>query len=126
MLQSINSALSHPGTPVSQLGVPEARHFLYKCKATAQFWGPVPPPPYQTAEGAKRLLDQYRILHHRLHAPTQPLKLLYLQDHAETMLGWVTNFLFCCLFVCFCTGREKDSCSGVAYMYLIVTGYYWI
>ncbi|KAE8738703.1 hypothetical protein FOCC_FOCC015799 [Frankliniella occidentalis] len=91
LLQSINAALAHPGTPVSQLGVPEARHFLYKCKATAQFWGPVPAPPYQSSEGAKRLLDQYRVLHHRLHAPSQPLKLLYLQDHAETMLGWITT-----------------------------------
>ncbi|KAJ1530529.1 hypothetical protein ONE63_005419 [Megalurothrips usitatus] len=91
LLQSINAALAHTGTPVSQLGVPEARHFLYKCKATAQFWGPVPAPPYQTTEGAKRLLDQYRVLHHRLHAPAQPLKLLYLQDNAETMLGWVTT-----------------------------------
>ncbi|XP_067002562.1 vacuolar fusion protein MON1 homolog [Anabrus simplex] len=90
-LEAINESVARPGYTASQVGVPEMRHFLYKCKSTAQFWSPSVEPPYHTPEEVERLLGLYRALHHRLHAASRPLKLLHQQLDKETMLGWVTS-----------------------------------
>ncbi|XP_063238833.1 vacuolar fusion protein MON1 homolog A isoform X2 [Bacillus rossius redtenbacheri] len=90
-LEAINESAGRPGFTASQVGVPEMRHFLYKCKSTAQFWSPGLEAPYHTPGEAQRLLELYRALHHRLHAPSRPLKLLHQQLHSETMLAWVTS-----------------------------------
>lgn len=37
-----------------------------------------------------RLLGLYQCLHHRLHAPNLPLKLIFQQLDKETMLAWVS------------------------------------
>lgn len=37
-----------------------------------------------------RLLGLYQCLHHRLHSPNRPLKLIFQQLDKETMLAWVS------------------------------------
>lgn len=88
-LEAINESVNRPSYTASQVGVPEMRHFLYKCKSTAQFWSPALEPPYHTMEESQRLLGLYQALHHHLHAASRPLKLLHQQLDKETMLGWV-------------------------------------
>ena len=90
LLEAINKAAAQADTAACDIGLPELRHFLYKCKTTAQFYEPSPTPPYKNAKDDPHLLKQYRILHHRLHAPTRPLKFLFIQEQSETMLGHVT------------------------------------
>ncbi|PNF25223.1 Vacuolar fusion protein MON1-like protein A [Cryptotermes secundus] len=90
-LEAINESVNRPSYTASQVGVPEMRHFLYKCKSTAQFWSPALEPPYHTTEESQRLLGLYQALHHHLHAASRPLKLLHQQLDKETMLGWVTS-----------------------------------
>nr|CAD7431674.1 unnamed protein product [Timema monikensis] len=90
-LEAINESMNRPSFLASQVGVPEMRHFLYKCKSTAQFWSPGLEPPYHTAEETERLLGLYQALHHRLHAASRPLKLLHQQLDKETLLAWVTS-----------------------------------
>lgn len=91
-LESINESMLRSGhMTASQVGVPELRHFLYKCRSTAQFFRPALEAPYETPEEAIRLLGLYQTLHNRIHAASRPLKLLHQQLHTETMLGWVTT-----------------------------------
>ncbi|KAF4520638.1 hypothetical protein B566_EDAN007504 [Ephemera danica] len=92
-LEAINEAVATRGLTVAQVGVPELRHFLYKSKSTAQFVSPAVEPPYHGPAAAERLLAQYQALHHRVHNPARPLKLLFYQLDTDAMLGWVaTNF----------------------------------
>jgi len=88
--------VSSKGLTIDQVAVPELRHFLYKAISTAQFTSPALEVPYHTQENAERLMSRYKALHHRLHSPARPLKLLYYQLESEAMLGWVktTFFLF--------------------------------
>ncbi|KDR23174.1 protein SAND isoform X1 [Zootermopsis nevadensis] len=90
-LEAINESVNRASYTASQVGVPEMRHFLYKCRSTAQFWSPALEPPYHVTEESERLLGLYQALHHRLHAASRPLKLLHQQLEKETMLGWVTS-----------------------------------
>ncbi|XP_049963709.1 vacuolar fusion protein MON1 homolog A [Schistocerca serialis cubense] len=90
-LEAINESLSRPTLTVSQVGVADMRHFLYKCRSTAQFWSPAMEAPYNSPEEAERLLGLYQALHQRLHSASRPLKLLHQQLERETMLGWVTT-----------------------------------
>jgi len=41
-----------------------------------------------------RLLGLYQCLHHRLHSPSRPLKLIFQQLDKETMLAWVSKNLY--------------------------------
>ncbi|GFG32545.1 hypothetical protein Cfor_09047 [Coptotermes formosanus] len=90
-LEAINESVNRAGYTASQVGVPEMRHFLYKCMSTAQFWSPALEPPYHVTEESERLLGLYQALHHRLHAASRPLKLLHQQLDKETLLGWITS-----------------------------------
>ncbi|PSN48504.1 Vacuolar fusion protein MON1 A [Blattella germanica] len=90
-LEAINESINRASYTASQVGVPDLRHFLYKCKSTAQFWSPALEPPYHITEESERLLGLYQALHHRLHAASRPLKLLHQQLDKETMLGWVST-----------------------------------
>lgn len=90
-LEAINESVNRGSYTASQVGVPEMRHFLYKCKSTAQFWSPALEPPYHIPEESERLLGLYQALHHRLHAASRPLKLLHQQLEKETLLGWIAT-----------------------------------
>lgn len=89
-LEAINESMNKPPITTADIGLPEMRHVLYKCRSTAQFWSPGLQPPYTTDEEIERLLGQYQCLHHRLHSLSRPLKLIFQQLDKETMLAWVT------------------------------------
>lgn len=38
----------------AEIGLPEMRHVLYKCRSTAQFWSPGFQPPYTTDDEVER------------------------------------------------------------------------
>ncbi|XP_046750307.1 vacuolar fusion protein MON1 homolog A [Diprion similis] len=90
-LEAINESMNKASVTTAEIGLPEMRHVLYKCRSTAQFWSPGFQPPYTTDEDIERLLGLYQCLHHRLHAPNRPLKLIFQQLDKETMLAWVTS-----------------------------------
>ncbi|XP_071562761.1 vacuolar fusion protein MON1 homolog [Temnothorax nylanderi] len=90
-LEAINESMNKPTVTTADIGLPEMRHVLYKCKSTAQFWSPGVKPPYTTDEEIERLLGLYQCLHHRLHSPSRPLKLIFQQLDKETMLAWVAS-----------------------------------
>ncbi|XP_051165518.1 vacuolar fusion protein MON1 homolog A [Leptopilina boulardi] len=90
-LEAINESMNKMSITTVEIGLPEIRHILYKCRTTAQFWSPGFQPPYNSDEEIERLLGSYQCLHHRLHTSSRPLKLIFQQFDKETMLAWVTS-----------------------------------
>lgn len=88
-MEAINDAVNRSSPTTSELGIPNLRHFLYKCTSISQYWGPKLETPYTTPEERERLLQLYQNLHCALHRPGRSLKLLHQQLQTETMLGWV-------------------------------------
>nr|XP_046166216.1 vacuolar fusion protein MON1 homolog B-like isoform X1 [Oncorhynchus gorbuscha] len=91
---------------VSQVGVSDLRHFMYKpfdvpdnYKQLTQFTSPEMEAPYSTEEERMRLLDLYRYMHGRIHSSSRPLKLIYHVAERETLLAWVTSKFE--LYTCF-------------------------
>ncbi|KAI4466590.1 sand protein-related [Holotrichia oblita] len=70
-------------------GFPELRHYLYKCKYTAQFYQPSISPPYTL--DLSRLLDVYKAAHQMLHCSSRPLKLIFQRTPKEAILAWDTK-----------------------------------
>lgn len=46
--------MNKPSIKTADIGLPEMRHVLYKCRSTAQFWSPGFQPPYTTDEEIER------------------------------------------------------------------------
>ncbi|XP_077428497.1 vacuolar fusion protein MON1 homolog B isoform X2 [Vanacampus margaritifer] len=91
---------------VSQVGVADLRHFMYKpfdvpdnYRQLTQFTSPEMEAPYHTEEEKMRLLDLYRYMHSRIHSSSRPLKLIYHVAERETLLAWVTSKFE--LYTCF-------------------------
>ncbi|XP_057701365.1 vacuolar fusion protein MON1 homolog B isoform X2 [Corythoichthys intestinalis] len=91
---------------VSQVGVADLRHFMYKPfdvpdnhRQLTQFTSPEMEAPYHTEEEKMRLLDLYRFMHSRIHSSSRPLKLIYHVAQRETLLAWVTSKFE--LYTCF-------------------------
>ncbi|XP_060899042.1 vacuolar fusion protein MON1 homolog B [Labrus mixtus] len=91
---------------VSQVGVSDLRHFMYKpfdvpdnYRQLTQFTSPEMEAPYSSDEEKMRLLDLYRYMHSRIHSTTRPLKLIYHVAERETLLAWVTSKFE--LYTCF-------------------------
>ncbi|KAK7915909.1 hypothetical protein WMY93_011670 [Mugilogobius chulae] len=91
---------------VSQVGVSDLRHFMYKpfdvpdnYRQLSQFTSPEMEAPYSSEEEKTRLLDLYRYMHSRIHSTSRPLKLIYHVAEKETMLAWVTSKFE--LYTCF-------------------------
>ncbi|XP_068598851.1 vacuolar fusion protein MON1 homolog B [Brachionichthys hirsutus] len=91
---------------VSQVGVSDLRHFMYKpfdvpdnYRQLTQFTSPEMEAPYSSAEEKMRLLDLYRCMHSRMHSTSRPLKLIYHVAERETLLAWVTSKFE--LYTCF-------------------------
>nr|CAG4651716.1 EOG090X03TW [Triops cancriformis] len=105
LLDSINTSLRCPEYSVERLGLPELRHFLYKCKSSAQCTWPRLSPPYTaTPEAYEALLGLYRWAHHRIHYSARPLRLLYKATPTEILLGWATaGFELFAVFEPFCS-----------------------
>lgn len=92
-MESINESLSLRSETCAAVGFPELRHFLYKCKSTAQFYQPGVGPPYNRPDGggAAELLRLYKRAQQRLHCATRPCKLLFERTAAEAVLAWNTS-----------------------------------
>lgn len=102
-LEAINKSLNSRGYSISQVGIADVRHFLYKSRSTAQFTGPRVEAPYVTSEDWNHLFGLYQYLHHRMYKSTRPLKMLYYSGERETMVGWVSiylYFLFLNMYIC--------------------------
>ncbi|XP_061642495.1 vacuolar fusion protein MON1 homolog B isoform X3 [Phyllopteryx taeniolatus] len=91
---------------VSQVGVADLRHFMYKPfdvpdnhRQLTQFTSPEMEAPYHNEEEKMRLLDLYRSMHSRIHSSSRPLKLIYHVAERETLLAWVTSKFE--LYTCF-------------------------
>ncbi|CAL8338958.1 unnamed protein product [Lota lota] len=91
---------------VSQVGVSDLRHFMYKPfdvpdnhRQLTQFTSPEMEAPYSSDEEKMRLLDLYRYMHSRIHSSSRPLKLIYHVAERETLLAWVTSKFE--LYTCF-------------------------
>lgn len=88
-LEAINESLSTPNETCMGAGFPELRHYLYKCKSTAQFYQPSLSSPYTLFKN--HLLELYKRSHQRLHCTTRPLKLVFERSQQEAILAWDTK-----------------------------------
>lgn len=90
-LESINESMNRHLGPNNHIpDVPEVRHFLYKCRSTAQFYNPIRQHPYTLESEQKRLFAIYLNLNASMHNTLRPLKLIYQQLEHETVLAWVS------------------------------------
>ncbi|KAJ8361144.1 hypothetical protein SKAU_G00176690 [Synaphobranchus kaupii] len=97
--QALQEALQAPSYPVSQVGIPELRHFVYKSKSSGLYTSPEIPMPYQSEEEQERLMGLYKYLHSRMHHPTRPLRSIYRCAEKENLLALVTSGFE--LYLCF-------------------------
>ncbi|XP_048878508.1 vacuolar fusion protein MON1 homolog A [Brienomyrus brachyistius] len=97
--QALQEALKAPSYSVSQVGIPELRHFVYKSKSSGLYTSPEFPVPYQSEEEQERLMELYQYLHSRMHHPTRPLRSIYSCGESESLLAWVTSGFE--LYLCF-------------------------
>ncbi|XP_043214299.1 protein SAND-like isoform X3 [Amphibalanus amphitrite] len=88
--QQIAAAIENGDYPVQETGVLNMRHFMYKCKSTAQSTCPSPSMVYGSPEGRRRLYALYHIVHGRVHSPARPLKTYYFAGSHELVVGWVS------------------------------------
>ncbi|XP_076859429.1 vacuolar fusion protein MON1 homolog A [Brachyhypopomus gauderio] len=96
---ALQEALRSPTYPVSQVGIPELWHFVYKSKSSGLYTSPELPVPYQGEEEHERLMGLYRYLHSCLHHPTRPLRSMYRSGNTENLFAWATNGFE--LYLCF-------------------------
>ncbi|KAJ8976417.1 hypothetical protein NQ317_005337 [Molorchus minor] len=88
-LEAINESLNVKDESYTTADFQEIRHYLYKCKSTAQFYQPSIGPPYtQTTE---HLINVYKRAHHKLHSTVRPLKLIFERNSKEAILAWDTK-----------------------------------
>lgn len=88
-LEAINESLITKDETCFNAGFPEIRHYLYKCKSTAQFYQPRLSPPYTHTR--EHLIEIYKRAHQRLHCVTRPLKLVFERSSQEAVLAWDTK-----------------------------------
>ncbi|XP_075986016.1 vacuolar fusion protein MON1 homolog [Anticarsia gemmatalis] len=130
-LVAINDALNRneelPTTnPLKHIGIPEIRHFMYKCKSTAQLFtsDPISLDKLQDyrirhKEGGdicvkkiEKLSDidyvrNYRQFCSQIHCTSTPAKLIFRSNSQDTVLAWVTHGFE--LYVTFDPLMEKDQ-----------------
>ncbi|XP_026880740.2 vacuolar fusion protein MON1 homolog A isoform X1 [Electrophorus electricus] len=97
--KALQEALHSPTYPVSQVGIPELWHFVYKSKSSGLYTSPELPVPYQGEEEHERLIRLYRYLHSCLHHPTRPLRSMYRSGNTENLFAWATSGFE--LYLCF-------------------------
>ncbi|KAM4588856.1 vacuolar fusion protein MON1 homolog A [Odontesthes bonariensis] len=97
--QALKEALKCPSYSLTQVGIPELRHFLYKSKSSGLYTSPEFPLVYQSDEEQERLMGLYQDLHSCLHHPTRPLRSFYRCGETENLLAWVTSGFE--LYLCF-------------------------
>lgn len=89
ILESIAVALHSTCPVLSQLGVADVRHFLYKSRSSAQYTNANNGPPYQNEQGQLYLMELYRHVHGRMHSPSRPLKIMCHTAEKEILFGVV-------------------------------------
>ncbi|XP_032645398.1 vacuolar fusion protein MON1 homolog A isoform X3 [Chelonoidis abingdonii] len=99
MSHALQEALRTPFYSVSQVGIPDLRHFIYKSKSSGLFTSPEIEAPYVSEEEKQRLLELYQYLHSRAHNSSRPLKNIYFTGPSENLLAWVTSAFE--LYVCY-------------------------
>uniref|UniRef100_A0A8C6XB78 Vacuolar fusion protein MON1 homolog n=1 Tax=Naja naja TaxID=35670 RepID=A0A8C6XB78_NAJNA len=105
-------AVRTPFYSVSQVGIPDLRHFIYKSKSSGLFTSPEIEAPYITEEEKERLLELYQYLHSRAHNSARPLNNIYYTGSNENLLAWVTSAFE--LYVCFSPmGTKAAAVSSV-------------
>ncbi|XP_013909313.1 PREDICTED: vacuolar fusion protein MON1 homolog A [Thamnophis sirtalis] len=105
-------AVRTPFYSVSQVGIPDLRHFIYKSKSSGLFTSPEIEAPYITEEEKERLLELYQYLHSRAHNSARPLNNIYYTGSNENLLAWVTGAFE--LYVCFTPlGTKAAAVSAV-------------
>ncbi|EMP42564.1 vacuolar fusion protein MON1 homolog A [Chelonia mydas] len=105
-------ALRTPFYSVSQVGIPDLRHFIYKSKSSGLFTSPEIEAPYVSEEEKQRLLELYQYLHSRAHNSSRPLKNIYFTGPSENLLAWVTSAFE--LYVCYSPlGTKAAAVSAV-------------
>ena len=92
--KAIDDALSRRNYLMSDVGIPEIWHFIYKSRSTSQLTSPDYSAPYATVEEQTRLFATYQWVHSRMHSPARTLKILYHVGKYESVLGWVSVLLF--------------------------------
>ncbi|KAG5860350.1 hypothetical protein JTB14_006713 [Gonioctena quinquepunctata] len=88
-LEAINESLNSKEDSCATAGFPELRHYLYKCKSTAQFHQPILTPPYTQCK--PHLISIYKRAQQRLHNDTRPLRLVFERSSKEAILAWDTK-----------------------------------
>jgi len=88
--KAITDALSRRNYLMSDVGIPEIWHFIYKSRSTSQLTSPDYSGPYTTAEQQTRLFGIYQWVHSRMHSPARTLKILFHVGKYESVLGWVS------------------------------------
>ncbi|XP_026581493.1 vacuolar fusion protein MON1 homolog A [Pseudonaja textilis] len=110
--RALLEAVRTPFYSVSQVGIPDLRHFIYKSKSSGLFTSPEIEAPYITEEEKERLLELYQYLHSRAHNSARPLNNIYYTGSNENLLAWVTSAFE--LYVCFSPmGTKAAAISGV-------------
>ncbi len=94
--QSINQILNmkyiDQSLRLDQIGVPELKHFLFKDNKIFQYFVSEYALPYSAStQQQKRIYNIYQKLYHKLHNQTNNLKIIYMQQKYETILGWMTS-----------------------------------
>jgi vacuolar fusion protein MON1 len=84
-------AIKNRGINLRTLGIPEIRHFVYKCKSNAQLLCSEITAPYDSTVQFERLEALYFDIHHRIHNINRPLKLIYEVLADEIVFAWATD-----------------------------------
>ncbi|XP_037877067.1 protein SAND [Bombyx mori] len=129
-LVAINNALNRneelsTTKPLKHIGIPEIRHFMYKCKSTAQLFSSDPISLDRLQDYRLRhkeggdIVDKkitklsdidyvrnYRKFCNQIHCVATPAKLIFRSSSQDTILSWVTNGFE--LYVTFDPLMEKD------------------
>ena len=89
-LEAINEAMKSKAIKLDNIGIPEIRHFIYKSKSNAQLLCAELTTPYKCLAQFERLETIYFNLHHRIHSPGRPTKLIFEMKELEIVLAWVS------------------------------------
>ena len=88
----MNSKFKDSSLRLDQIGVPELKHFLFKDNKIFQYFASDYALPYANNPIQQQIIfNIYQKLYHKLHNKTNSLKIIYMQQNYETVLGWMTS-----------------------------------
>jgi hypothetical protein len=81
------------GLGLYQIGsLNELKHFLYKDNKAFQYFSSEYSLPYAISEQKQQhIFNMYQKLYHKLHNSANSLRIVYMQQKYETILGWMTS-----------------------------------